>query len=484
MSRLLRVHRSIALCLGLLACVTGGPSAVAFAQQPESSPPAAEENTPAAEENPPAAEENTPAAEENTPAAEENTPAAEENASSARRAEPSDGETEPPAPAESADSANDGNAGPDTDSSTDDSQSDESSNADSPGFDAAPDDELTAADLMGEFVGSIQGDNETTTLGIQIRPMGEGRFEALSYAGGLPGTEGCQLDQTTSYVGIRAGDTLILSGGPLAIFVDADTCTLVGRDGSRAGRLDRVTRTSPTLGAAPPDGAILITGGDADAPAYTGGAEVDDSDGDQPVVGRGVTIQPMAVDFDLHVEFKLPPMFNQTDQNRGNSGVYLQSRYECQVLDSFAQKPVFNGCGALYRFKPPEMNMTLPPGVWQTYDIRLTGARFAADGRKIRDARISSWLNGVAVQRDVAMPGPTGMGKKESPTMLATVLQDHGDPVVFRNVWMIDRGLTPGIEFPINGVSGNGVSGNGVSGNGVSGNGGSGTGTDEPSTTP
>jgi hypothetical protein len=95
--------------------------------------------------------------------------------------------------------------------------------------------------------------------------------------------------------------------------------------------------------------------------------------------------------------------------------------------------------------------MSLPPLVWQTYDIRFTAPRWAADGTKIRNARITSWLNGVIVQNDVELENKTGAGQEETPTLLPTKLQNHTDPVRFRNIWIIDRGLAPSASFPVEG---------------------------------
>lgn len=345
----------------------------------------------------------------------------------------------------SQDSASDSDSS--TANSADDSDQESSATASQPDSDQKPSDpaeekpDLDSA-LMGEFVGEVKTEAETTQLALQIRPVGGSQFEAISYIGGLPGTDGCVLDQTNQYVGLLSGETLILSGGKQAIFVDADGCTVVGRDGTQSGRLQRVIRQSDTLGASPPDGAIVIYGGPDNM-------AVDGSTTEDGLLNKGALIQPMAQDFDMHVEFRLPLMSNQDGQSRGNSGIYLQSRYECQVLDSFATLPVFNGCGSLYRFRKPILNACFPPGTWQTYDIHFTAARWNADGSKSRETHITSWLNGILVQDDVALPGPTGLGKSEAATLLPTKLQDHGDAVVFRNVWMIDRGLTSGIKFPI-----------------------------------
>ena len=163
---------------------------------------------------------------------------------------------------------------------------------------------------------------------------------------------------------------------------------------------------------------------------------------------EGADVKPMFQDFNLHVEFRLPYMPQADGQARGNSGLYLQSRYECQVLDSFATEPVYDGLGALYKFKVPDLNMAFPPLSWQTYDVHFTAPRWAADGTKIRDAHITSWVNGVKVQDNVALPNKTGAGRPEEPILLPIRLQNHGDPVRYRNIWIIDRGLASG-EFPI-----------------------------------
>ena len=93
--------------------------------------------------------------------------------------------------------------------------------------------------------------------------------------------------------------------------------------------------------------------------------------------------------------------------------------------------------------------MCFPPLVWQTYDIQFTAPRWAADGSKVRDAQITSWINGVKVQDNVSLPNKTGAGQIEEPTLLPIRLQNHGDPVRFRNIWVLDRDLTNVKEFPV-----------------------------------
>ena len=190
-----------------------------------------------------------------------------------------------------------------------------------------------------------------------------------------------------------------------------------------------------------PEGAVVLFDGTG-TDQFTTAEMTDDG-----LLMEGADVKPMFQDFNLHVEFRLPYMPYADGQQRGNSGLYLQSRYECQVLDSFALIPKIDGLGALYRFRPPAINMCFPPLVWQTYDVQFTAPRWNADGTKARNATITSWVNGVKVQDNVSLPNKTGAGKIEEPLLLPTRFQNHGDPVRFRNIWVVDRGLAS-VESP------------------------------------
>ena len=296
--------------------------------------------------------------------------------------------------------------------------------------------------LMGEFVGPITtGENEYEPLALQLRAVGDDNFEAVLYKGGLPGQKNHQ-PKMTKMIGRRSGDFLVLSGGPWAILVEIDHCLIIERTGKQLGRLERVKRTSPTMGARPPKDAIVIFDGSS-VDQFTRAQMTEDG-----LLMQGADFKPMFQDFNMHLEFRVPYMPRALGQKRGNSGVYLQSRYECQVLDSFALDRMINGLGALYQFKKPMLNMSFPPLTWQTYDIQFTAPRWAADGSKLRDAHVTSWINGVKVQSNVALPNKTGAGKQEEPLLLPIRLQDHGDPVRFRNIWLVDRGLSR-TPFPV-----------------------------------
>lgn len=297
--------------------------------------------------------------------------------------------------------------------------------------------------LLGEFVGPISvGENKYEPLGLQIRPIGGDNYEALQYRGGLPGQKTFKPG-AIQLIGRRSGDFVVMSGGPWAIFVEDDHCLLIDCEGEQVGRLERITRESPTLGAQPPKDAIVLFDG-TNTDQFSSGEMTADG-----LLMAGADLKPMFQDFNMHVEFRLPYMPAATGQARGNSGLYLQSRYELQILDSFAEEPTFNGAGSLYRTRAPDVNMCLPPLQWQTYDVEFTAPRWAADGSKVRNARVTAWLNGVKVQNNFDLPNKTGAGQEEAPTLLPIRFQNHKDPVRFRNIWLIDRGLMPVAKFPV-----------------------------------
>ena len=145
-------------------------------------------------------------------------------------------------------------------------------------------------------------------------------------------------------------------------------------------------------------------------------------------------------DCQLHVEFAEPSPPHGESQERGNSGVFLMGLYEIQVLDSYENKTYADGqAAAVYGQYPPLANASRPPGQWQTYDIIFHGPRFSGD-KLIRPARVTVLHNGVLVQDNVELTGPTAHGErppyKPHPEKLPLSLQDHGDPVRYRNIWI------------------------------------------------
>ncbi|MBI2425491.1 MAG: DUF1080 domain-containing protein [Candidatus Hydrogenedentes bacterium] len=147
-------------------------------------------------------------------------------------------------------------------------------------------------------------------------------------------------------------------------------------------------------------------------------------------------------DCQLHIEWASPAdPAGKIDQDRGNSGIFFMEKYEIQVLDSYQNRTYSDGhAGSVYAQFPPQVNATRPPGEWQTYDIVFRAPRFKKDGAVKRPARITAFLNGVLVQDNVALTGPTGWLQQKPyekhADAMSIKLQDHDSPVRFRNIWI------------------------------------------------
>ena len=129
---------------------------------------------------------------------------------------------------------------------------------------------------------------------------------------------------------------------------------------------------------------------------------------------------------------------NKEGQARSNSGVYLHGRYEVQVLDSYGLAPAGNGCGAIYSVAAPLVNASRPPGEWQTYDIVFRAPRYGPVDELLEPARVTVLHNGIAIHNNLTVPQvtPGGIEGGFMRTMGPILLQDHGDPIRYRNIWI------------------------------------------------
>jgi hypothetical protein len=277
---------------------------------------------------------------------------------------------------------------------------------------------------------ALQGEYAGEGFGAQVVAQGDGRFLALLQSGGLPGA-GADDGAPAQALGRDDGDAVALTGDFDGTLRDG-TLRVTTADGKHA-LLRRVVRESPTLGAAPPPDAVVLFGG-SDVSAFAEG-KLDP----RGFLAAGARTRDSFGSFSLHVEFRTPFMPEASGQWRGNSGIYLQGRYELQVLDSFGLAPEPDGCGAIYAQRPPDRNMTFPPLSWQTFDIDFRAAAFDASGARTAPAVLTLRHNGVVVHDAVELAGPTGRGDPEGPDPGPLLFQDHWNPVVYRNLWLAPR---------------------------------------------
>jgi hypothetical protein len=275
--------------------------------------------------------------------------------------------------------------------------------------------------LQGEYV------SLSPAVGAQVIALGHGGFRAVHLAGGLPGAgwDGETRRETNGHrdgEAVRFDDGSLLENGVIHVPVPQQDNI----------RLRRVDRKSPTLGASPPVGAVVVFGGDTE--------RVDGEVDARGLLMAGATSRGKFQDARIHVEFRTPFIPTARGQARGNSGVYIQNRYEVQILDSFGLEGEWNEAGGIYQVARPRINMSFPPLTWQTYDIVFRAARFDEDGKKTQPARVSVQHNGINIHSSVDLPDKTGGGDAEGPEPGPLHLQDHGDPVFFRNVWVLAMG--------------------------------------------
>jgi hypothetical protein len=291
--------------------------------------------------------------------------------------------------------------------------------------------------LQGEYAGTVRDpDQGERKLGIQVIALGNDRFEAVAYHGGLPG-DGWDGEERVRGMGELKGGVARFTSDHGTGLIRDQKFVIADGDGAEIGALPKVERKSPTLGKKPPRNAVVLFDGKS-LDQFEGG-ELTDGGYLSVLTARGVRSRKAFGDHHLHIEFRTPFMPEARGQARGNSGVYVQGRYEVQVLDSFGLEGKDNECGGIYQIAEPEVNMCYPPLAWQTYDVNFAAPRYEK-GRKVRNARITIRHNGVLIHNDLELPrGTPGGTGDEAAEGGQLYLQNHGNPVVFRNIWVVEE---------------------------------------------
>ena len=276
--------------------------------------------------------------------------------------------------------------------------------------------------VQGEYVVEIMEDGKAVKFGVQVVARGGGKFRAVALRGGLPGdgwdkgkkiqADGATADGVAKFSGLL-GDAAIKDG----------VLTISGAAG-KIGESKRVVRKSPTEGAKAPEGAVVLFDGKS-AENFKGGKLTEDG-----LLNAGCSSKQSFKDFTLHLEFRTPYQPFAGGQGRGNSGVYLHGKWEVQVLDSFGLEGKADECGGFYGFRKPDVNMCLPPLSWQTYDIEMSSGKPDADG-KVAGPTVTVRHNGVVIHENAVLKGAGNGGPFN--------LQNHGNPVHFRNIWLVEK---------------------------------------------
>ena len=286
--------------------------------------------------------------------------------------------------------------------------------------------------VQGEYLGEINKPDGKQQLGVQVIALGKGQFHAVAYKGGLPGN-GWDKSDKRECDGETANGVTAFKDGEFTAKIKNGTLVVAAEGGVMVGELQKVSRQSATLDAKPPEGAIVLFDGKSADP-FESGKMTDDG-----LLMQGATSKQKFQSGTLHIEFQLPFEPEKRGQHRGNSGCYIQGRYEVQMLDSFGLRENNNECGGVYQVKAPDLNMCYPPLAWQTYDIDFTAAEFK-DGTKEQNARMKVRHNGVVIHEDLELPGATaGNVLPEGAEAGPIFLQDHRSPVRFRNIWFVEK---------------------------------------------
>ena len=288
--------------------------------------------------------------------------------------------------------------------------------------------------MQGEYTGTLNADGEEFKYGIQVIALGDKKFTGVGYMGGLPG-DGWDREEPTRVedMAVEDGILSLKSDQGIALITDG-IASVADSDGTIIGQLKRVVRKSQTLGKKPPaDAVVLFDGSSAKQWEFKGKPGKMTEDG---LLMQGTASKKRFQDHKLHIEFLLPFQPEKRGQGRGNSGIYIQGRYEVQMLDSFGLSGEHNECGGIYTIRKPDENMCYPPLQWQTYDIEFHAAEYDGD-KMVKNPWMTVEHNGVKIHDRVELPKTTTASQLKAGKEPGFIyLQDHGNPVRYRNIWV------------------------------------------------
>ncbi len=286
--------------------------------------------------------------------------------------------------------------------------------------------------VQGEYVGEVKHDGTSFPIGFQVIALGDHKFDGVSFPGGLPGAGWTCEEKFSAHGETKDGETKIVDDEHGHAIVKDGKAMLFSKDGKQIGTLNKVERKSPTLGEKAPAGAIVLFDGTSADQFERGKIIMKD------LLAADCETKEKFGDYSMHIEFRTPFKPKGRGQDRGNSGVYIQGRYECQVLDSFGLEGENNECGGIYSIAKPKVNSCFPPLSWQTYDMNFTAARYVG-GKKVKNARVTIKHNGIVIHDDLELTHGTPGKNPEGDSPDVIYLQGHGNPVVYRNIWIVKK---------------------------------------------
>ena len=283
--------------------------------------------------------------------------------------------------------------------------------------------------IQGEYSGQVFAQTGETPVGVQVAALGKGKLSAVGYIGGLPGDGWDRSPLHGSKGEIKDGVAEIKSDEYSSTIKNGLLAISVAQ--VKISELKKENRKSTSLGAKPPPGAIVLFDGSTAGNFENG--KIDE----EGLLLAGCTSKEKFGGGTLHVEFRVPYLPEAVGQERGNSGVFVQGRYEIQILDSFGEEASDKGCGAIFGLRAPDQNMSYPPFAWQTFDVELTEPKYE-NGKKVEgsEAMVTVRHNGRPIHRRAKLLAATaGAPVAAGPDPGPIVLEDKGSAVRFQNIW-------------------------------------------------